>query len=409
MSNPIEIIKDRLFWISDRYPPRNKPLSFFVCVDSELQYEAFCEDFGPLNLAMTYRFCYQLDKLLKDPKYINHKIYHYSSVKDEKRANAAYLMGAFQIIILRKSASEAWRPFASQPDFLPFRDASMGPCYYFCTILHCLRGLELAMQLNWFNFHRFDVKFYEFREKVENGDMNWILPGKLLAFGSPTDSPTEENWYSYKPEDFVDLFNNMNVTAVIRLNNKTYEEEKFKAAGIRHYDLFFLDGSCPSDEIVNRFIAIIEDESGAVAVHCKAGLGRTGTLIGCYIIKKYRFPAEDFIAWCRICRPGSILGPQQQFLLDYEKKLNNIENISCYSSDDMKKSVLGDHGQAIRLLSAKRSRCAMTSPGESNRLSSPIVDISKMIQNVERPVTPFNYLLGNRSATPLRDLVSQYN
>ena len=27
------------------------------------------------------------------------------------------------------------------------------------------------------------------------------------------------------------------------------------------------------------------------------------------------------IAWCRICRPGSVVGPQQQFCADYEHKL----------------------------------------------------------------------------------------
>jgi len=46
-----------------------------------------------------------------------------------------------------------------------------------------------------------------------------------------------------------------------------------------------------------------------ISVHCKAGLGRTGTLIGCYCMKHYRFPAAAFIGYIRLCRPGSILGP----------------------------------------------------------------------------------------------------
>lgn len=48
-----------------------------------------------------------------------------------------------------------------------------------------------------------------------------------------------------------------------------------------------------------------------------AGLGRTGTLIGCYLMKHFRFTAAEAIAWIRICRPGSIIGPQQNFLEEY--------------------------------------------------------------------------------------------
>ena len=45
-----------------------------------------------------------------------------------------------------------------------------------------------------------------------------------------------------------------------------------------------------------------------------AGLGRTGSLIACYMMKHYKFTAAESIAWLRICRPGSVLGPQQHWL-----------------------------------------------------------------------------------------------
>ena len=108
---------------------------------------------------------------------------------------------------------------------------------------------------------------------------------------------------------------------VIRLNNKTYDAAGFTKNGVKHHDLFFTDGTAPSLAIVDQFLEIVEAQKGAIAIHCKAGLGRTGSLIACWAMKHYCFNAPDFIGWIRIARPGSILGPQQHFLIEIEKAM----------------------------------------------------------------------------------------
>ena len=56
-------------------------------------------------------------------------------------------------------------------------------------------------------------------------------------------------------------------------------------------------------------------------MHCKAGLGRTGSLIGCYMMKHWRWTAMETIAWLRICRPGSIIGHQQEWLEEKQAEM----------------------------------------------------------------------------------------
>lgn len=73
----------------------------------------------------------------------------------------------------------------------------------------------------------------------------------------------------HAPEAYFPYFKKHNVTSIIRLNKKIYEAKRFTDAGFQHYDLFFVDGSTPSDSIVQRFLNICENADGAIAVHCK--------------------------------------------------------------------------------------------------------------------------------------------
>lgn len=100
-SPAVEIIKDKLYWISATKPPQSHSNAYFFNIDNDLVYEPFNSDFGPLNLANTHKFARELVRLLADPRYKETKLFHYSSCKPDKQANACYLMGAFMIIVLK--------------------------------------------------------------------------------------------------------------------------------------------------------------------------------------------------------------------------------------------------------------------------------------------------------------------
>ena len=83
-SPPIEIIEDRLFWVSGPRPPTSHSDAYFFSIDQELVYAPYNNDFGPLNLASVHKFVRELVRLLSDPAYKNYKLFHYCSNKYDK-------------------------------------------------------------------------------------------------------------------------------------------------------------------------------------------------------------------------------------------------------------------------------------------------------------------------------------
>ena len=344
----------------------------------ELTYEPFHKDFGPLKLSMVHRYCCEIVRLLQDPEYETNKIYHFCSTEFDKQANSAWLIGWFMIIILQRSADEAWHTLKYYHKMLmPFRDAVAGSCSYKLSTYDVLWGLERAIKLGWYNFKTFDVHEYEYYEKVENGDLNWIIPDKIVALMGPS-GKTKDKYGNklHTPEDYTAVFKSMDVERVIRLNEAWYNKKRFTKSGFKFTDLYFIDGSTPSKEIVYNFIDLVENSKKAIAVHWKAGLGRTGTLIGWYAMKNFGFTASEFIGWIRLVRPGSVLGPQQHFLEEVEEEFLSLYNhpevprnmdASPYSYNKSKKkpemspierkrSKFGDKEQASRLVSVKKMR-----------------------------------------------------
>jgi atypical dual specificity phosphatase len=74
------------------------------------------------------------------------------------------------------------------------------------------------------------------------------------------------------------------------------------------------DFTAPTQDQIDQCMTTIErahENQWGVAVHCRAGLGRTGTLLACYFVTK-KMSAANAVARVRRLRPGSIESEEQE-------------------------------------------------------------------------------------------------
>uniref|UniRef100_A0A7S4NNX9 protein-tyrosine-phosphatase n=2 Tax=Guillardia theta TaxID=55529 RepID=A0A7S4NNX9_GUITH len=361
----LEILKGRLFLKKYRkgskFPSQTDGRDVHMCVPARLRYFPFCADFGPFNLGTTITMLRSFEDKLRSGTQERITLFVEDTITDV--TNGMYLIGSFLCVSMGLSPSEAWIPFAqvSPWDHCPFRDATWAPSTFNITLRDCWAGLQRAMEQGLLDPSSLDVNEYFYYESPWNGDMHEVVKGKFIAFRGPKGSKMNDT--SFIPSDFELVFHAKNVTRVIRLNENEYRKEEFEEMGIKHTDLFFVDCSTPSDAIVDKFLKIAEKEKGVMAVHCFAGLGRTGTLIATYLMKHRSFTAREAIAWLRICRPGSVIGPQQQFLELMEEKLKRL------GEDKVPGLGLSDHATSPLRLRMRGARERLTDAVQSAELA----------------------------------------
>ncbi|XP_051270955.1 protein tyrosine phosphatase domain-containing protein 1 [Dicentrarchus labrax] len=88
----------------------------------------------------------------------------------------------------------------------------------------------------------------------------------------------------------------------------TYRPEIFMEAGIYYYNFGWKDYGVASLTTILDMVKVMSFavQEGKLAVHCHAGLGRTGVLLACYLVFTSRMSADQAILFVRAKRPNSI-------------------------------------------------------------------------------------------------------
>ncbi len=140
-------------------------------------------------------------------------------------------------------------------------------------------------------------------------NFSWLINKELAGCGLPT-SFNEINW----------IIEN-GIKSIVTMTENDLPRSWI--TNIEYMHMPTADRNAPTLDKINSVVNFIHEKihkKDAVLVHCDAGVGRTGTILACYLIKYKNYSAKNAIKKIRDKRPGSIQSiSQETAVTEYEK------------------------------------------------------------------------------------------
>lgn len=115
------------------------------------------------------------------------------------------------------------------------------------------------------------------------------------------------------------------VLAILSLTEEPLEVAQLRELEFDYLHLPIEDFTAPTPEQITEAVDFLNrqvNEGHGALVHCRAGMGRTGTMLACFLVSRGLAPAEA-ISQVRRKRPGSLEVYEQEYAVhEYARSLS---------------------------------------------------------------------------------------
>lgn len=145
-------------------------------------------------------------------------------------------------------------------------------------------------------------------------NFSWLIQNEIAGMARPLSLVAD-----------LEFLKDNGIEAIVSLTEIPLHKTLVDEFGFEYKHIPVVDLTSPTLEQVEEFVTFVNSLRGVrkkIVVHCDAGIGRTGTMLACYLVSK-GYTARNAISEVRIRRPGSIeTVDQEDTVIKYEKRLS---------------------------------------------------------------------------------------